>query len=116
MAASLPRLKGAFAFAMIFEGEHDLLIGASHGAPLAVGFGEGDRTGEMFLGSDALALAPFTDAIAYLEDGDFVALTHESAGFTMHGPAGGAAKDQIARLGAANRQGQLSPFHGEGNP
>lgn len=81
VAASLPRLKGAFAFAMIFEGEEDLLIGASQGAPLAVGFGEGERRGEMFLGSDALALAPFTDTIAYLEDGDFVALTHDTASF-----------------------------------
>jgi glucosamine--fructose-6-phosphate aminotransferase (isomerizing) len=81
VASSLPRLKGAFAFAMIFEGEEDLLIGACRGAPLAVGFGEDDRNGEMFLGSDALALAPFTDAIAYLEDGDSVALTHHSAAF-----------------------------------
>lgn len=81
VAASLPRLKGAFAFAMIFEGEENLLVGASKGAPLAVGFGEGERSGEMFLGSDALALAPFTDTIAYLEDGDFVALTHEAASF-----------------------------------
>ncbi len=48
---------------------------------MAVGFGEGDRSGEMFLGSDALALAPFTDTIAYLETGDFVALTHEFAAF-----------------------------------
>jgi len=83
VASSLPRLKGAFALALIFEGENDLLIGASRGAPLAVGFGEDDRTGEMFLGSDALALAPFTSSIAYLEDGDFVVLTHESARFTM---------------------------------
>jgi glucosamine--fructose-6-phosphate aminotransferase (isomerizing) len=81
VASSLPRLKGAFALALIFDGENDLLIGASRGAPLAVGFGEDDRTGEMFLGSDALALAPFTSSIAYLEDGDFVALTHESARF-----------------------------------
>ena len=66
---------------MIFEGEPDLLVGASQGAPLAVGFGEGERAGEMFLGSDALALAPFTDSIAYLEDGDFVALTRGSASF-----------------------------------
>ena len=72
VASSMPRLKGAFALALIFEGEDDLLIGASRGAPLAVGFGEDDRAGEMFLGSDALALAPFTSSIAYLEDGDFL--------------------------------------------
>jgi glutamine---fructose-6-phosphate transaminase (isomerizing) len=81
VTSSIPRLKGAFAFALIFEGEDDLLIGASRGAPLTVGFGEGDSAGEMFLGSDALALAPFTSSIAYLEDGDFVVLTHESARF-----------------------------------
>lgn len=81
VASSMPRLKGAFALALIFEGEDNLLIGASCGAPLAVGFGEDDRAGEMFLGSDALALAPFTSSIAYLEDGDFLVLTHESASF-----------------------------------
>ncbi|HUB65224.1 MAG TPA: glutamine--fructose-6-phosphate transaminase (isomerizing) [Methylocella sp.] len=81
VASSLPRLKGAFAIALIFEGENDLLIGASRGAPLAVGFGEDDRSGEMFLGSDALALAPFTSSIAYLEDGDYVVLTRESVRF-----------------------------------
>jgi len=81
VALSLPRLKGAFALAIIFEGEDDLLIGASRGAPLVAGFGEADRSGEMFLGSDALALAPFTSLIAYLEDGDLAVLTHSSARF-----------------------------------
>ena len=66
--AALPRLHGAFALAFVFQGEEDLMIGARRGAPLAVGYGDG----EMFLGSDALALAPFTDAIAYLEEGDWV--------------------------------------------
>ena len=77
VAAALPRLRGAFALAFIFEGEDDLLIGARQGAPLAVGYGEG----EMYLGSDALALAPFTDSITYLEDGDWVILTRETAEF-----------------------------------
>ncbi|MBL8587070.1 MAG: glutamine--fructose-6-phosphate transaminase (isomerizing) [Methylobacteriaceae bacterium] len=77
VAATLPRLKGAFALAFLFEGHDDLLIGARQGAPLAVGHGEG----EMYLGSDALALAPFTDTITYLEDGDWVALTRDSAEF-----------------------------------
>jgi glutamine---fructose-6-phosphate transaminase (isomerizing) len=81
VASSLPRLKGAFALALIFETEEDLLIGASSGAPLVVGFGEGNHEGEMFLGSDALALVPFTGTIAYLEDGDRVVLTHASARF-----------------------------------
>ncbi len=73
--ASLPRLHGAFALAMIFAGHPDLMIGARRGAPLAIGHGEG----EMYLGSDALALAPFTDTITYLEDGDWVVLTRTSA-------------------------------------
>jgi glutamine---fructose-6-phosphate transaminase (isomerizing) len=81
VAASLPRLKGAFALAFLFDGDEDLLIGARDGAPLAVGFGEGDRAGEYFLGSDALALAPFTSSLAYLEDGDFAVLTRHGVEF-----------------------------------
>ena len=72
---SLKRLKGAFALAIVFAGRDDIIIGARKGSPLAVGFGEG----EMFLGSDALALAPLTQKIMYLEDGDWVVLTHDSA-------------------------------------
>ncbi len=79
VAASLPRLKGAFALAALFDGEEDLLIGARDGAPLVVGFG--DEAGEIYLGSDALALAPFTDELTYLEDGDFAILTRHSAEF-----------------------------------
>ncbi len=78
VAASLPRLKGAFALAFLFQGEENLLIGARRGAPLAVGYGEG---GEMYLGSDALALAAFTDTITYLEDDDWVILRRGSAVF-----------------------------------
>lgn len=74
-AAVLRRLDGAFALAIIFSGHHDLMIGARRGSPLAVGFGEG----EMFLGSDALALAPLTDRIMYLEDGDWVVLSPSGA-------------------------------------
>jgi glucosamine--fructose-6-phosphate aminotransferase (isomerizing) len=74
---ALPRLHGAFALAFLFEGETDLLIGARRGAPLAVGYGDG----EMYLGSDALALAPFTDTISYLEEGDWVVLTRGGAQF-----------------------------------
>ncbi len=77
VAAALPRLHGAFALAFLFNGEADLLIGARRGAPLAVGYGDG----EMYLGSDALALAPFTDEVTYLEDGDWVVLTRTSAAF-----------------------------------
>jgi len=70
----LQRLEGAFALAIMFRGEHDLMIGARNGPPLAVGHGNG----EMYLGSDAIALAPFTNRITYLEDGDWVVLTHNS--------------------------------------
>jgi glutamine---fructose-6-phosphate transaminase (isomerizing) len=64
--AALRRLEGAYALAMIFAGHPELIVGAQHGAPLAVGFGDD----EMFVGSDALALAPLTRRIAYLRDGD----------------------------------------------
>ena len=75
VAAALPRLRGAFALAFLFDGEDDLLIGARKGSPLAIGYGDG----EMYLGSDAIALAPFTDTISYLEDGDSVVLTRKGA-------------------------------------
>jgi glucosamine--fructose-6-phosphate aminotransferase (isomerizing) len=75
VAAALPRLRGAFALGFLFAGEEDFLIGARHGAPLAIGFGRG----ETYLGSDALALAPFTDEITYLEEGDWAILTREGA-------------------------------------
>src|SRR5579863_6699513 len=72
---SLPRLRGAFALAFLFAGEENLLIGARKGSPLAVGYGEG----AMFVGSDAIALAPFTDTVSYLEDGDWVVVTRDKA-------------------------------------
>ncbi|GAN54927.1 glutamine--fructose-6-phosphate transaminase (isomerizing) [Tanticharoenia sakaeratensis] len=75
--ATLRRLEGAYAIAMIFADHDDMLIGARHGAPLAVGFGDG----EMFLGSDSLALAPLARRIAYLEDGDWCVLTRAGAQF-----------------------------------
>jgi glucosamine--fructose-6-phosphate aminotransferase (isomerizing) len=68
---ALRRLEGAFALAIIFARYDDLMIVARQGSPLAIGYGEG----EMFVGSDAIALAPFTDAIAYLEDGDWAVMT-----------------------------------------
>jgi len=73
--AALPRLRGAFALAFLFAGEDNLLIGARKGSPLAVGYGEG----AMFVGSDAIALAPFTDTVSYLEDGDWVIVTRDKA-------------------------------------
>ena len=73
VAATLKRLHGAFALAILFADHPDLMIGARQGSPLAVGFGDG----EVFLGSDALALAPLTDSICYLEEGDWVVLRKE---------------------------------------
>jgi len=72
---TLPRLRGAFALAFLFAGEDNLLIGARKGSPLAVGFGDG----AMYVGSDAIALAPFTDQVSYLEDGDWVIVTRSGA-------------------------------------
>ncbi|WP_169194832.1 glutamine--fructose-6-phosphate transaminase (isomerizing) [Devosia sp. MC1541] len=71
VARTLKALKGAFALAFMFKGQGDLLIAARHGAPLAVGYGET----EMYLGSDAMALAPFTSRLTYLEDGDWAVMT-----------------------------------------
>ena len=71
--AALKQLRGAFALAFLFAGEDNLMIGARKGSPLAIGYGKG----EMFLGSDAIALAPFTDTISYLDEGDWAVLTRK---------------------------------------
>src|SRR5271170_776010 len=73
--ASLPRLRGAFALAFLFSGDENLLIGARKGSPLAIGFGDD----AMYIGSDAIALAPFTDTVSYLEDGDCAVIHRNSA-------------------------------------
>jgi glucosamine--fructose-6-phosphate aminotransferase (isomerizing) len=73
--AALPHLRGAFALAFLFAGEDNLLVGARKGSPLAVGFGDD----AMYVGSDAIALAPFTDQVSYLEDGDWVIVTRSGA-------------------------------------
>src|SRR5579859_4605500 len=75
--AALRRLEGAYALAMIFAGHPELIVGAQHGAPLAIGFGDD----EMFVGSDALALAPLTRRIAYLRDGDWTVVDRQGATF-----------------------------------
>ena len=75
VAEVLPRLRGAFALAIAFRQHPDMLIGARLGSPLVVGYGDG----EMYLGSDALALAPLTQRITYLEEGDWVVVTREGA-------------------------------------
>jgi glucosamine--fructose-6-phosphate aminotransferase (isomerizing) len=88
VAATLPRLRGAFALAFLFAGEDDLLIGARKGSPLALGYGQD----EMYLGSDAIALSPFTNSIAYLDDGDWVVIRrrgaeiHDSTGAVVRRP------------------------------
>ena len=71
----LPQLRGAFALAIAFKDHPDMLIGARLGSPLVLGYGEG----EMYLGSDALALAPLTQQICYLDEGDWVVLTRDAA-------------------------------------
>ncbi len=72
---TLERLEGAFALAILFAGNDDLIIGARKGSPLVIGHGDE----EMFLGSDAIALAPFTSSVTYLEDGDWVVITRSGA-------------------------------------
>src|SRR5881392_3160081 len=73
VAAVLPRLQGAFAIAFLFADHPDLIIGARMGAPLTVGYGDGEN----YLGSDALALAPWTQRIAYLEEGDWAVVRRD---------------------------------------
>src|SRR6202795_1579805 len=91
VAAALPRLRGAFALAFLFNGQDDLLIGACKGSPLAVGYGKG----EMYLGSDALALAPFTDTISYLEEGDWAVLNRK--GVQVRDAAGKKVKREVQK-------------------
>jgi glutamine---fructose-6-phosphate transaminase (isomerizing) len=95
VAAALPQLRGAFALAFLFEGEDNLLIGARRGSPLAVGYGEG----AMYLGSDAVALAPFTDEISYLDDGDWVVVRRDGA--EVHDAAGHAVTRAVQKSNAS---------------
>ncbi len=95
VAETLRQLKGAFALAILFAGHDDLLIGARRGSPLAVGFGKG----EMYLGSDALALAPFTESVTYLEEGDWAVLTR--AGAVIRNESGGQVARPVQRIQAS---------------
>jgi len=95
VAAALPQLKGAFALAFLFQGENDLMIGARRGSPLCLGYGDG----EMYLGSDALALAPYTDAISYLDEGDWVVVRRNGA--EVHDAAGRVVKRAIIKSNAS---------------
>lgn len=105
--AALDRLEGAYALAMIFAGEHDLMIGARQGTPLAVGFGDG----EMFLASDSYALAPLTNKICFLEDGDRVVVTRKGA--RVYDKSRADVRRQIrvtAQSGAATGKGDYKHF------
>ena len=93
VAAALPQLDGAFALVMIFSGEEDLMIGARRGSPLAVGYGDG----AMYFGSDALALAPLTQRICYLEEGDWAVVRRNGA--TVFDAAGDAADRPVVETG-----------------
>jgi len=89
---TLARLRGAFALAFLFDGEEDLIIAARKGSPLAIGYGDG----EMFVGSDAIALSPMTDRISYLEEGDYAVLTR--AGATVYDAHGAPAHREIRTI------------------
>ncbi|MDE1150933.1 MAG: glutamine--fructose-6-phosphate transaminase (isomerizing) [Micavibrio sp.] len=104
---SLTRLRGAFAIAMIFSGEKDLMIGARFGTPLALGYGKG----EMFMASDSYALAPLTDKICFLEDGDRVEMSR--AGATIRDITGKTVQRDIrttAQSGALMGKGEYRHF------
>jgi glucosamine--fructose-6-phosphate aminotransferase (isomerizing) len=82
LKSALDQLTGAYAIGVLVDGEPNLVMGARRGSPLVVGYGKG----EMFIGSDALAVGPFTNKIAYLEEGDYVAIDHDKAQiFDEHG-------------------------------
>src|SRR5829696_4765928 len=93
--STLDRLRGAFSLGFLFEGEENLIVGARLGSPLAIGYGDG----EMYLGSDAIALAPFTTTISYLEDGDAAVLTHTSV--EVHDCRGGKVERAVLKSTAS---------------
>ena len=95
VAAVLPRLHGAFGIAFLFRDDPDLIIGARMGSPLTVGYGDGEN----YLGSDALALAPFTQKIAYLEEGDWAVLKRD--GVEIFDRANQPVEREIAHSGAS---------------
>jgi len=94
--ATLDRLTGAYALAVLIEGEDDLILGARRGSPLVVGWGEG----EMYLGSDALAVGPFTQKISYLEEGDYVGI--DRSGARMFDVGGNAVERPIVQVSASS--------------
>ncbi|MEL6316668.1 MAG: glutamine--fructose-6-phosphate transaminase (isomerizing), partial [Pseudomonadota bacterium] len=104
---TLGRLEGAFALCFLFRGADDLLICARRGSPLAIGYGDG----EMFVGSDALALAPLTQRICYLEEGDSAAVTRAGAQvFDAEGRPVEREVSEVAISGAAAEKGRYRHF------
>ena len=95
VANVLPRLRGAFALAIAFRDHPDMLIGARRGSPLVVGYGDG----ETYIGSDALALAPLTQQITYLEEGDWVVVTRD--GSEIHDEDGNKVEREVKTSGAS---------------
>ncbi|HRO11003.1 MAG TPA: glutamine--fructose-6-phosphate transaminase (isomerizing) [Amaricoccus sp.] len=102
--ATLARLQGAFALCFLFDGEADLLVAARRGSPLALGYGEG----EVFVGSDALALAPLTSRIAYLEEGDHAVLTR--AEVAIFDAEGRPAAREIQHVPVENFYAEKGPY------
>ncbi len=111
MEKAMGRLRGAFALVVLFSGRHDILMGARRGSSLAVGYGEG----EMYVGTDALALAPFTKRVSYLEDDDWVVLKARRLQ-GLPGPEGSDARDRQSGIsGAMIGKGNHRHFHAEGD-
>ena len=106
MAKAMERLRGAFSLALIFAGRPELMIGARRGSPLAVGYGDG----EMYMGSDALALAPFTSRICYLEEDDWVVVTPKGGEVYHDGARVEREIKQTALSGAAVGKGNFRHF------
>ena len=107
VAETLERLEGAFALAIVFAGHHDVIYCARRGSPLAIGYGDG----EMYVGSDALALAPLTQRICYLEEGDWAAVAASGARiFTADGDPVDRPVIQTALSGALIGKGNFRHF------
>ena len=105
--ATIKRLDGAYALVFLFEGEDDLLVACRKGSPLAVGHGEG----EVFVGSDALALSPFTDRVTYLEEGDRAVLTRQSIEIVdMRGKRANREIRQISGVASVGDKGGFKHF------
>ena len=107
VAETLKRLEGAFALLFLFDGAENLMIAARRGSPLAIGYGEG----EMFVGSDALALAPMTSKVCYLEEGDWACVTREGAQiFDDHGRPANRAVRKVAVASSLVEKGEYRHF------